>query len=339
MPAPPLDRRTTRCRPRDVFRVAGVDVAVHTRDPEMRRLVRARLGPEGAAGAAGDVCVSLLPVPALGSAAGGGERLVYESAGGEVRYHEADDVLRVRYGGVVDAACNARDGRARIRYAAGAAEARWIASHAVLSLCICELLRQRGRFPLHAAALAMEGRGLLLAGPSGAGKTTLALALRRAGFQFLGDDTCLMEPGPDGVHVHSLPEEFDVAPPTARLFPELGFLLARDAPPGARKRPLWPGEMEGGASVADCVPRVLVFPRVSGARCSRLEAMSAAEALLELAPNVLLTDPARGRAHLAALGRLVHGCTCHRLATGRDLDALPPLLLDLLRSPRPGGPP
>lgn len=339
MPTLPLDRSTTRCRRRDVFRIAGVAVAVQTSDPETRRLVRARLGPARAAGIDGDVCVSLLPVPALDSVAGGGERLVYESAGGEVRYHEAHDVLRIRYGGVVDATCGASDGRAHIRYAAGAAESRWIASHAVLSLCICELLRQRGRFPLHAAALAVEGRGLLVAGPSGAGKTTLALALRRAGFQFLGDDTCLMEPGPDGVHVHSLPEEFDVAPPTARLFPELGFLLARDAPPGARKHPLRPGEMGGGASVADCVPRVLVFPRVSGGRCSRLEAMSAAGALLELAPNVLLTHEARGRAHLAALGRLVHGCTCHRLATGRDLDTLPSLLLDLLRSPGPGGSP
>ena len=63
------------------------------------------------------------------------------------------------------------------------------------------------------------------------------------------------------------------------------------------------------------------------------------EALLELAPNVLLTAPARGGAHLAALGRLVHGCTCHRLATGRDLEALPALLLDLLRPPGPGGSP
>ena len=322
-----------------MFRVAGVAVAVQTSDPETRRLVRARLDPARAAGGGGDVCVSFHPVSALGSAEGGVERLVYESAGGEVRYHEADDVLRVRYGDVVEAACSASAGRAQIRYAAGAAESRWIASHAVLSLCVCELLRQRGRFPLHAAALAMEGRGLLLAGPSGAGKTTLALALRRAGFQFLGDDTCLMVPGPDGVRVHSLPEEFDVAPPTARLFPELGFLLARDAPPGARKRPLWPGEMEGGASVAECAPRALVFPRVSGGRRSRLEAMSAAEALLELAPNVLLTEAARGRAHLAALGRLVHGCSCHRLATGRDLDALPSLLLDLLRSPGPGGAP
>ncbi|RMF74450.1 MAG: hypothetical protein D6738_06280 [Acidobacteria bacterium] len=41
---------------------------------------------------------------------------------------------------------------------------------------------------LHAAALERDGRALLVAGPSHSGKTTLALALVRAGFRLLSDD-------------------------------------------------------------------------------------------------------------------------------------------------------
>lgn len=41
---------------------------------------------------------------------------------------------------------------------------------------------------LHAAALERDGRAVLVGGPSGAGKTTLALALVRAGLRLLSDD-------------------------------------------------------------------------------------------------------------------------------------------------------
>jgi hypothetical protein len=45
---------------------------------------------------------------------------------------------------------------------------------------------------LHAAALQRDGRTLLLAGPSGAGKTTLSLALARAGWSFGSDEIVLV---------------------------------------------------------------------------------------------------------------------------------------------------
>ena len=45
---------------------------------------------------------------------------------------------------------------------------------------------------LHAAALQRDGRPLLLTGPSGAGKTTLSLALARAGWSFGSDEIVLL---------------------------------------------------------------------------------------------------------------------------------------------------
>jgi hypothetical protein len=45
---------------------------------------------------------------------------------------------------------------------------------------------------LHAAALSRDGRMLLLTGPPGAGKTTLALALAGSGFGLAGDDLVLL---------------------------------------------------------------------------------------------------------------------------------------------------
>jgi hypothetical protein len=49
--------------------------------------------------------------------------------------------------------------------------------------------------PLHAACVGLQGRGVLLLGPSGAGKSTLALKCLLHGFEFLAEDSVLVEPG------------------------------------------------------------------------------------------------------------------------------------------------
>jgi len=76
---------------------------------------------------------------------------------------------------------------------------------------------------------------------------------------------------------------------------------------------------------------VLVFPRVAGAPESELTPLSPGEALLELAPNVLLTEARSSQGHLDALAELVERSACYRLATGTDLEAAVELLGGLLQ--------
>jgi hypothetical protein len=55
---------------------------------------------------------------------------------------------------------------------------------------------------LHASAVAFGGRSLALVGRSGAGKTSLALALARLGATLLADDVVALERAADGVLAH-----------------------------------------------------------------------------------------------------------------------------------------
>ncbi|MDM4765399.1 hypothetical protein [Pelomonas sp. SE-A7] len=55
--------------------------------------------------------------------------------------------------------------------------------------------RVRGLVPLHAACVGTEGRGLLLLGRSGAGKSMLALHAMREGLDFLTEDASFITPG------------------------------------------------------------------------------------------------------------------------------------------------
>jgi hypothetical protein len=54
--------------------------------------------------------------------------------------------------------------------------------------------RAQGLIPLHAACLGRDGRGVLLVGDSGAGKSTAALHWLLHGFDFLSEDSVFVEP-------------------------------------------------------------------------------------------------------------------------------------------------
>lgn len=65
----------------------------------------------------------------------------------------------------------------------------------LLKAQLIESVLQRARYEVafHAAALARENEALLLVGSPGAGKTTLAIALARAGFEVIADDVVLLD--------------------------------------------------------------------------------------------------------------------------------------------------
>lgn len=65
----------------------------------------------------------------------------------------------------------------------------------------------KGRFPLHAAAVARDGQGLVLAGPPGAGKSTLTTALAARGMRILSDNIVLV--GGDGLWPFAEPVKLD----------------------------------------------------------------------------------------------------------------------------------
>jgi hypothetical protein len=262
-------------------------------------------------------------------------RPVYDPPGGTVLYDDAADTLWLELGPRLRAVCEPGRGRARLACAGSPEDIEgnlgndlWLLSHPLVTLPLVELLKRRGLFSLHAAGLCRDGRGLVLAGTSGAGKSTLTLALARAGFGFLGDDTLFLARRPEGLCLLAFPDEVDLTDETLSFFPDLAPWLAAPRP-GWRKRQLRAEEACGAEVVWECAPSHLVFPRVVGREESALIPVGADEALLELVPNVLLTEPASSQAHLDALADLAAASSCWRLETGRDLDGAVRLLAAL----------
>ena len=75
--------------------------------------------------------------------------------------------------------------------------------------------------PVHAACVAWNGRGVLLCGDSGAGKTTLAYACARKGWTYISDNESWLVRAAEGNLLVGDPRRIRFRPDAPTLFPEL----------------------------------------------------------------------------------------------------------------------
>lgn len=90
----------------------------------------------------------------------------------------------------------------------------------VLHFALSAAIGGRGFLGLHAACIARSGRGILLRGASGAGKTVLAYAAASREFDMIGGSTTWV--APDEQTWWGMPGRTYLRPSARALFPELG---------------------------------------------------------------------------------------------------------------------
>lgn len=256
-------------------------------------------------------------------------RVVYESLLATAVYAPSEDALYAFHAGGGSLRCEPRLGRAEI--VAGRSESReWVLSRPLLTLALMELLRRRELYPLHAACLSSGGTGVLVCGPSGSGKSTLALALLEAGLDFLGDDLVFLQSSHGRVRALGFPDELGLPAEFGPAFPLLAERVDTSVPPGWPKARAGVGLVAPDAHVVDaCDPR-LVLLLSERVEAQVIEEASADEALLELLPSILLTEPDTCAAHLAALAALTASATILRTGARPSLAAVTDTVLRAL---------
>jgi hypothetical protein len=157
----------------------------------------------------------------------------------------------------------------------------------------------------HAATLAADGRGALIVGPSGSGKSSTMLAGLVHGLDSVGDDYVLVDPGPS-VTAYAL---FTVLKQDREGLRRAGISAVE-----AEAQPLnWRGKVEVEAvrySRKGLVDRMevtaLLIPEIAHARRTTVEKVTAHEAALALAPSGVFQlpgDTAEGFRLLADVAR------------------------------------
>jgi hypothetical protein len=175
-----------------------------------------------------------------------------------------------------------------------------------------------GHCLLHAGAVAHAGRGLLLPGDAGAGKTTLVAFLVQQGFEYFSDDMAALRL--DSSRLAPLPRPMRVKGDAARLLAPLDRRLVI-RPYGGRAsgypgRYALPPQRRVGRSPRPLGSILFVY-RVAGCQ-ARLAEMSKGEAVLGLARRALNFERL-GEKGLDFLVELVRRVPCYRL----EFDDLP----------------
>ncbi len=194
-------------------------------------------------------------------------------------------------------------------------------------------IAERGGALLHSAAVGVGGEGVLIAGPSGSGKSSTALACVDAGFSFASDDYVLI----DAEH----PPNAHLAYATAKV---LRSSLPRHAHHHRHFRNLARDDEKPMLFVHDVAPdrvghalalRAVVLPAVLHCATTRLVPISPAEMLRALAPSSVLLFPLAGGAAFRRMADLCRELPCWRAELADDPDDVATALRGLLAKSPP----
>lgn len=168
----------------------------------------------------------------------------------------------------------------------------------------------------------------MLAGASGAGKSTAALAAVASGARFLSDDCALlkMEPGPVAHMVYRTAkvDRTCLASELAALRP-YETKLEHDRGKAILAFPR--GER---MLLARCPIVAVLVQSIAESDGTRIATVSPGRALAALAPSTLLQSPGTGQQSLDVLAEIVNSVPCYELRSGRNLEQVAARLLSLL---------
>ena len=175
----------------------------------------------------------------------------------------------------------------------------------------------------HAAVVGTAQGGVLLAGRGGSGKSTTAMVCVDAGWRYVSDDYCILDPSDQPI-AHALYG-------TAKLWPEAFERLPRLAPAASHQRDdskiVFDLTDSFSGALTESLPlRAVVVPTVAPAT-GTLRRMPVALGARALAPSTLFQVPGARGSSLGVIAEILRRVPVFGLDVGPDFEAIPAALL------------
>ena len=180
-------------------------------------------------------------------------------------------------------------------------------------------LAQRHTVPMHAACVERNGVGVLLWGPSGMGKSTLAYACARAGWTFVADDATILPQNRSDCVVTGKPHQARFREDAPRLFPEIEGYATRARPTGKLSIEVPMASLPGIRTAVQCEAGRNVF--LDRGKSTGLERIGVEDALEQMMQDSNSYGAETQARHEQALRRLLQA-PAYRLRYERLQDAI-----------------
>ena len=204
-----------------------------------------------------------------------------------------------------------------------------------LQMLLLTWIASRGLTAVHAAMVARDGRGVLLAGPTRRGKSTVAAACAAAGFDVFGDEVIALEPSENGVIGHGVYTAVKLRREGLDRHPTLDGMTITYGEPWndeavAFLGEVFPGQVPGCAQLA-----VLAFPMLDDAETTSFAPIGAGRAARELIGCILSAEPGNVAAGFAVVTAAAERVPAYRLRIGTATERVPKRVEALLSAPVP----
>jgi hypothetical protein len=308
---------TRQCLPRADFRFGDLAVAIRVEDASPLKRLLPMIGAR-----ASEVAPDAAVLDLIGDSLNGHEGLLPPPEQRRRTVLRATRDLYYLWLDEADGYLTAIDRRARrglVWFTASERIASWHVARPFLH-AIKGLSLETAWTPIHAAAVAREGKAVLIVGQSGAGKTSIAMTCVLQGWDYLGDDAVLVRAHP--ARVGALYNSARLRADTFARFPEImkGCLAVSDDA-GEQKAEV-DMRLFRPCPVAEAELRAIVVPDPTDWGGLRVAPMSKSEALrklMEATRQSMIGDEA---AVFAKLSALVASVPCYRMAACGDPAAL-----------------
>lgn len=191
----------------------------------------------------------------------------------------------------------------------------------IISQAFTAALRRCDLYEFHSAGVVppSNDKAVLIAGPSGSGKSTLTMQLAACGWNYLSDDTLLLDSDRHGLQVYALRKFFALTAETIAAL-ELSSLKEATGTVGVKER-VTPQDLLPASQIDRARPGAIFFPILTQKTATEIRRLTAADAmtrLLRQCPWAGYDKPTAGK-HLGLLGDLARECVAFDFLAGTDV--------------------